>query len=83
MDNNPLNILKNIAEGSLKPVFERNNRLVLIDTDTVKVKNSVLKEYVEQALADGHSYEDICDVLLMVDKAVEENTVERTLKEYL
>lgn len=83
MDDNPTSILEEIASGSLEKVIEENNKLILIDVETIKVKNKVLRQFVEQAREDGLTDEAIVDILLIMDESVEENNVKKTLNQYL
>lgn len=77
------NILLEIAQGSFGKVIAKNDKMILIESNTEKVRNQVLKEFVEEAIKDGYSHEDLVEILLEIDKAVEENTVRKTLKDYL
>lgn len=79
----PESILKEIARGSFGKVIESNNRLILIKTNTEKVKNTVLREFIEEARKDKYTDADLVDILLTMDQAVEENTVKKTLNEFL
>ncbi len=86
MDNtssDPTNILQEIAQGSFGRVIERNNRLIMIQANTEKIKNSILREFVEEAKKDGYTDEDLLEILLAMDEAVEKDEVKKTLKEYL
>jgi len=80
---NPKEMLLNIARGSFGGVIERNNKLILIKTNTEKVKNRILREFVKEAVKEGYTYEDLVEVLLELDDAVERNEVRKTLKDYL
>ena len=79
----PTKTLQEIAHGSFGRVIERNNKLILIQSNTEKVKNHVLREFVVEAVKDGYTYEDLVEVLLSMDEAVEDDKVRKTLKEYL
>lgn len=79
----PKALLENFAHGSFAKVIEKNNRLFLIETKTVKVKNKVLREFVEQAKQDGHTDETLIKILLEMDEAVENNNVKKKLNDYL
>lgn len=79
----PTNVLKEIAQGSFGRVIERNNRLIMIQANTEKIKNSVLREFVEEAKKDNYTAEDLLEILLAMDEAVETDTVKKTLKDFL
>lgn len=79
----PRSLLENMADGSFTKVVEKNNKMIFIETKTEKVKNSVLREFVEQAKNDGFSDADLLKIVLGMDQAVEENRVRNTLKKYL
>ncbi|HEX9804568.1 MAG TPA: hypothetical protein VGA67_02715 [Candidatus Dojkabacteria bacterium] len=77
------NILSDMAHGSFGRVVERNNRLFLIETKTIKVKNKILREFVDEARKDGFDDETIVDILLNMDEAVENNNVKQSLNQFL
>jgi DNA-binding transcriptional regulator YhcF (GntR family) len=79
----PKAMLHEMAQGSFGRVIQRNNKLILIRANTEKVKNHVLREFIEEALKDGYTHEDLIEVLLEMDAAVEKNEVRKTLQEYL
>lgn len=81
--NDSINTLKEIAQGSFGKVIQKNDKMILIETNTEKIKNSVMREFIEEAIKDGYSHEDLVTILLAIDEAIENNMVRKTLKEYL
>jgi DNA-binding transcriptional regulator YhcF (GntR family) len=79
----PHNLLEDFAHGSFGKVLEENNKLFLIETKTVKVKNQILRDFVAQAKEDGFSDSDLLEVLLQMDEAIEDNNVKNKLSKYL
>ena len=79
----PASLLKNIAQGSFREVVEQNNKLILIKVDTVKVKNKVLREFAQKALNDGYTHEEVLELILSIDGAIETNEVKKVLNDFI
>lgn len=78
----PRATLLDIAKGSFGRVIEKNDRLIFIQSSE-KIKNTVLREFIEEAKKDGFDSETLVAMLLDIDQAVEENHVRKTLSDYL
>ena len=77
----PVDFLKRLAQGDLGSFIKENKNFTIISGVT-KIRNGVLRSFVEQEHKNNIDYKILLDVLLNIDAAIEQNNVKDMLKQF-